>query len=625
MASPQTAKPASVAREPEDRAQVPSIRTPEAVRISPSPTTLARLRHHAKGRPGAVAFAAKAGDRWVTTTWSQFDGEIRQAGRALIALGLPPGATVGILGFNRPEWTLSYLGAMTAGAVPVGIYLTCAPNQVAYVASHAEMRVIVVENEDQLEKVRQVRGELPALEHVVMMAGVDVADGDDAISWDAFMALGDPAHDETLDERTAALGPDQLATLIYTSGTTGTPKGVMLTHANVTETARICDRLHGLGGEDRTLSYLPLAHIAEQMISIHLALYSGFAVYYAESLEHLADNLREVEPTIFFGVPRVWERIHAGVLAKLETAPSLRRRLALWALGAGTRAATERFEGREPSGFLALEQRVAERLVLSKLRRRLGLAKVELAASGAAPIRRDVLDFFAAAGITIYEVYGLSETTGPATWNYDGVAKLGTVGPVLPEVELEIAGDGEVLFRGPNIFQGYFKSPEATAEALDEDGWLHTGDLGRVDGEGYLSITGRKKELIITSGGKNIAPVGIEAALKRHELIAEAVVIGDARKFLSALLTLEPEAAARFAAVYGIEGPLHESPRLIEELERGVDAVNATFARVEHIRKFRVLPRVFSLEDGELTPTLKLRRQVIAESWAEVIEGMYGD
>lgn len=563
----------------------------------------------------------------MTTTWADFDGGVRRAGRALIALDVPPGATVGILGFNRPEWTLSYLGAGAAGAVPVGIYLTCAPNQVAYVAHHAEMRVIVVENEEQLAKVRQVRGELPALEHVVLMTGDDPQG--DAIGWDAFMALGDEAGDAALDaaldERTAQVGPDQLATLIYTSGTTGTPKGVMLTHANVTETARICDGLHALGGEDRTLSYLPLAHIAEQMITIHLALYSGFAVYYAESIERLADNLREVEPTIFFGVPRVWERIHAGILAKLDTAPASRRRLALWALGAGTRAAAERFAGREPSSLLTFQHRVAERLVLSKLRRRLGLAKVTLASSGAAPIRRDVLDFFAAVGVTIYEVYGLSETTGPATWNYAGVAKLGSVGPVLPEVEVDLADDGEVLFRGPNVFKGYFKSPEETAEALDDDGWLHTGDLGEIDDEGFLSITGRKKELIITSGGKNIAPVGIEAALKRIDLVAEAVVIGDARKFLSALLALEPEAAARFAAEHGIDGPPHESPRLIEELQRGVDEVNAGFARVEHIRKFRVLPRVFTIEDGELTPTLKLRRQAIAENWAEVIEGMYGE
>ncbi len=586
-------------------------------------TTLSRLREHARDQPRATAYAAKAGGEWVATTWEEFDAQARQAGRALIALGVPAGSTVGILGFNRPEWTLSYLGAMASGAVPVGIYQTCAPNQVGYVASHAEMRVIVVEDADQWQKVRQVRAELPALEHVVMMAGGEVPDDAGVLSWEDFMTRGREAGGAELEERMAALRPDQLATLIYTSGTTGTPKGVMLSHSNLVETARICDCLHGIGARDRTLSYLPMAHIAEQMITIHLAIYSGFAAYYAESIDRLADNLRETEPTVFFGVPRVWERIHAGVLGKLETAPPLRRRLAHWALGTGARAAARRLAGGKVSGALALQQRLADRLVLSKVRAGLGLARVALAVSGAAPIRRDVLDFFAAVGIPIYEVYGLSETCGPGTWNHAGVSRLGTVGPVLPEVELRIAGDGEVLFRGPNIFQGYFKSPEETAEALEKGGWFHTGDLGALDGEGFLTITGRKKELIITSGGKNIAPTGIEAALKRIDLVAEAVVIGDARKFLSALVTLEEEAAGRFAAEHGIAGAIHGDARLREHLQRAIDEVNATFARVEQIRKFEVLPRGFSVDEGELTPTLKLRRRQIAENWAEVIEGIY--
>ncbi len=587
-------------------------------------TTLSRLREHAALRPHATAYASKVGGEWVTTTWQDFDAQVRQAARALIALGVPAGGAVGILGFNRPEWTLSYLGAMAAGAVPVGIYQTCAPNQVGYVASHAEMRVIVVEDEDQWRKVRQVRGDLPALEHVVMMAGREVPEADPVLGWGDFMAGGRDAGEAALEQRRLAIQPDQLATLIYTSGTTGTPKGVMLSHSNLIETARICDGLHGIRGEDhRALSYLPMAHIAEQMITIHLAVYSGFAAYYAESIEKLADNLGETEPTVFFGVPRVWERIHAGVIGKLETASALRRLLAVWALGVGGRVAERRLAGQEVSGVLAFQQRVADKLVLSKVRQRLGMGKIVLAASGAAPIRRDVLEFFAAIGIPIYEVYGLSETCGPGTWNHAGVSRLGTVGPVLPEVELRIAGDGEVLFRGPNIFQGYFKSPQETAEALEDDGWFHTGDLGELDSEGFLTITGRKKELIITSGGKNIAPTGIEAALKRIDLVGEAVVIGDARKFLSALLTLEEEAAGRFAAEHGIEGAIHDDARLLEHIQRCVDGVNTTFARVEQVREFRVLPRGFSVAEGELTPTLKLRRREITENWAQVIEGIY--
>ncbi len=591
----------------------------------PATTTLTRLREHAVSRPRGTAYAVKSGDDWVETTWQDFDRQVRRVARALIALGVPAGGTVGILAFNRPEWTLSYLGAMAAGAVPVGIYQTCSPRQVGYVAGHAEMQVIVVEDRAQWDKVDQVRGALPALTQVVMMAPGDLSGDRRFFSWDDFMARASEAGEKALEDRFSAIRSNQLATLIYTSGTTGDPKGVMLSHSNLVETARISHGLHEIGGGDVTLSYLPLAHIAEQMISIHMAIYSGFTVYYAESIDKLADNLREVEPTIFFGVPRVWERIRAGILGKLETAPVLSRRLALWALDVGSRAAARRIAGEAVSAALGFQLRIADRLVLSKARRRLGMARVVLAASGAAPIGRDVLDFFAALGIAIYEVYGLSETCGPGTWNFAGVSKLGTVGPVLPEVELRIGDDGEVLFRGPNVFQGYFKSPQETAEALEDDGWFHTGDLGQVDGEGFLTITGRKKELIITSGGKNIAPTGIEAELKKLKLVGEAVVIGDARKFLSALFTLEEEAAGRFAAEHGIEGAIHDDARLIEELQRGVGAVNADFARVERIRKFRVLPRGLSVEDGELTPTLKLRRRQIAENWAELIEGMYAD
>ncbi|MCP5110971.1 MAG: long-chain fatty acid--CoA ligase, partial [bacterium] len=369
---------------------------------------------------------------------------------------------------------------------------------------------------------------------------------------------------------------------------------------------------------------LPLAHIAEQMISSHLAISSGFEVYHAASLERLADNLRQVKPTIFFGVPRVWERLHAAVTGKLEAASLWRRRLAFWALGIGRQAASCQLRGEAVTGWLALRNRLAQKLVLSKVCDKLGMSRIQLCSSGAAPIRYDVLEFFASLGVVIYEVYGLSETCGPGTWNHAGLTRLGTVGPVLPEVELKVAEDGEVLFKGPNVFLGYFKDPAATAEALAV-GWFHTGDLGQLDEDGFLTITGRKKELIITSGGKNIAPTGIEAALKKIDLVAEAVVIGDARRFLSALLVLEDEAIARFVAKHGISGEPREDQRLIAALQRQVDAVNATFARVESIREFRILPRPFDIEHGELTPTMKLRRRVIAENWAEVIEEIYAE
>ncbi|MEE8523910.1 MAG: long-chain fatty acid--CoA ligase [Thermoanaerobaculia bacterium] len=589
----------------------------------PVETVLSHLWEHADLRPDATAFAAKVDGEWVSNSWADYRDLVACAGRALLGLGLKPGDTVGILGLNRPEWAIGCLGTMAAGAVPVGIYHTCAPNQVGYLLGHAESRVVIVENAEQWDKVRQIRDQLPALEHVVLMAGhgrSELPEPDPGtMTWEDFMAAGLEVDEDRLDRRRRAIRGDQLASLIYTSGTTGTPKGVMLSHANVVDTCRVCIPLHGVSPRDRMLSYLPLAHIAEQMLSIHMAAVVGYSIYYAESPQLVAENLREVEPTIFFGVPRVWERMHAAIQDKLRTAGRLKRWLARWAVEAGREVVLRQERGELVSGRLARRHRRAERLFLSKVRAALGFGKVRYGVSGAAPIPREILEFFFALGVPIYEVYGLSESSGPGTWNHAGRLRLGTVGPAIPEVAVRVADDGEVLFRGPNVFQGYYKNPEATAETL-VDGWLYTGDLGVLDEDGFLIITGRKKELIITSGGKNIAPVGIESALKQHDLIAEVVVIGDNRRFLSALVTLDPEAAAGFAE--GDPRP-HESPRVMAELERWIEQVNQGFSRVEKVRKFRVLARNFTVEDGELTPTLKLKRSVIAECYADLIEEMY--
>jgi len=584
-------------------------------------TVLARLRAHAEERPDAPAFAVRGDGGWVATPWRDYHRQVCRVARALLALGVEPGGTVGILGFNRPEWAASALGAMAAGGAPAGIYQTCSAEQVGFVLRHAGSAVAVVENEEQWRKVREVRDRLPALRRVVVMAGVVPEDDPGTLDWQSFLACAEEVPEAALDERLAAVGPESLATVIYTSGTTGDPKGVMLTHANLFETSRICRPLLGLESPDRALSYLPLAHIAEQMISVHMAAYTGYAVYYAESPERLADNLREVRPTVLFGVPRVWERIHTAVSDRLRTAPALRRGLARWALAVGGEAARREASGWPLGGWLALRRRVADRLVLGRVRERLGFDRLRIAASGAAPIRGEVLSFFAALGVRILEVYGLSESCGPATWNRPDRYRFGTVGPALPGVEVRLADDGEVLVRGPNVFRGYLGEPEATAESLRE-GWLHTGDLGSLDGDGFLTITGRKKEILITSGGKNVAPAGIEAPLKELELVSEAVVIGDDRRFLSALLVLEPEAAARVASSPGA-GPLHEDPAVLAELERGVETVNRRRSRVESVRAFRVLPRALTVEDGELTPTLKVRRQVVEERWRELIEEMY--
>jgi len=586
------------------------------------PTTiLSRLHDHARIRPGAVAYREHRDGAWRDVTWGDYREQVRRTARALIALGVEPGQTVAILGGNRPQWVVMALGAMACRAVAVGIYVTSSAEQVAYVAGHAEARVLLVDGEEQLAKVEAVRRDLPALEQVVTM---DPSPAPTALSWDGFLARSQAVTEGELDDRLAAVGGDDLATLIYTSGTTGQPKGVMLSHRNLAATARlIVESFDVRDGVESTLSYLPLAHIAEQMASIHLAVYAGCTVCFVPSPERLPDALREIQPSVFFGVPRVWERFHAALLERLAGVRGLKRKLADWALGIGRRGGELRNRGRRPRGLLALQGLLADRLVLAKIRRRLGFSRMRFCVSGAAPIAAEILDFFSALGITIYEVWGLSESCGPGTWNQPGKTRFGTVGPPLPEVEVAIEDDGEILLRGPNVFQGYFRDPEQTAATL-VDGWLRTGDLGRFDPDGYLIITGRKKEILITSGGKNVAPSGIESQLKRIELVADAVVIGDRRRFLSALLSLEPEALARWAGEHGVTPAAAVADRrLLAALQAEIDRVNARLSRVEQVRAFRLLPRPLTVEDGELTPTLKLKRRVVEERYAELIEDLY--
>jgi long-chain acyl-CoA synthetase len=591
----------------------------------PADTIPQRLIGQARLRPDAMAYFTRDHGGWRGTSWKAHFDEVKQAARALIALGFQPGQTVCILGYNRPEWTTMALACMGAGGAPAGIYTTCSHQEVQYIVEHAEAPVILVENQEQWEKIKAERANLPRLKQVVVMKGAPAIDDPLVLSWEAFLARAGGATDEAFFERIEALRPENLATLIYTSGTTGPPKGVMLSHRNLAWTSLIARDLVDARPSDRMLSYLPLSHIAEQMFSIHGAVTSGYAVYYAESLPKLADNLKEVEPTVFFGVPRVWEKFYAGVSQKLSEARGAKAKLLSWARSVGSSVTTLRGSGSHPSGALALQYTAAQRFIFRKLRGAIGLGKARVCVSGAAPIAPEVLSFFGSLDIPILEVYGQSEDTGPTSFNRPNRMRLGTVGPVVPGVEVKIAGDGEILVRGPNVFLGYFKDPEATAEALI-DGWLHSGDLGEIDRDGFLSITGRKKEIIITAGGKNISPKNIENAIKGHELVGEAVVIGDRRKFLTALITLEPEAAARFAAQRGLKvEALPDHPEVNAQLQRAIDEINTTLARVETVKKFKILPRAFAMEQGELTPTLKVKRKNVHKNFAAEIEAMYAE
>ena len=576
----------------------------------------------ARVRPATPAYFTKEGGVWRPTSWKTYAEEIRTAARALIALGYPRGGKAAILGFNRAEWVIFDHAAMMAGGAAAGIYTTCSAEEVQYIVHHSEAFAILVEDVAQWKKIAAQREHLPLLRWVVTMKGCPAIDDPLVLSWDAFLARAAAVPDKTLDDRIDSIEQDELATLIYTSGTTGPPKGVMLSHRNLAWTAKTMVDNGGAREGDSGLSYLPLSHIAEQMVTIHIPATAGATVYFAESIEKVPDNLKEVQPTIIFGVPRIWEKFHAGVAAKLSQATGAKKHLVAWARGVATQVSALRNRGKEPGGVLAIQYQLAHRLIFAKLKPALGLGRARMCVSGAAPIARDVIEFFASLDILIHEVYGQSEDNGPTSFNMPGDTKFGTVGKPLPGVQVRIAPDGEILVKGPNVFLGYFKEPEATREAL-VDGWLCSGDLGELDADGFLTITGRKKEILITAGGKNISPKNIEAAIKESPLVSEAVVIGDRRKFLTALITLDDAAARSFLGARASDGALHEHADLKAAIQKQIDEVNVKLARVEQVKKFTILSRQFSIETGELTPTLKIKRKLVNQNFAREIEAMY--
>lgn len=589
-------------------------------------TIPSRLMLQARTRPDAPAYYIKQEGAWVPTAWRDYVIEVRRIAKALMALGLRPGDKVAMLGFNRPEWATLCLGALSAGCVSTGIYATCSAEEIAYIIQHAGVSIVLLEDEQHWRKVDSQRHSIPTLRQVVLMKDAAPIDDQLVITWKELDARAAEVEDANLEERLDALSPDSLATLIYTSGTTGAPKGVMLSHHNLAWTALAGCQMLDVSDTDCTLSYLPLSHIAEQMISIHISTTAGAPVYYAQSLATVADDLREVQPTALFGVPRIWEKLYSAVATRLTQTDGFRKTLVDWARQTAVQVNQRRNRGDAVDLGLRLQYRLANHLVLSKIKKALGLSRARVCASGAAPIAREILDFFASLDIVIHEIYGQSEGSGPTTFNGIGNTKLGTVGTSIPGVEVRIAEDGEICVRGENVFMGYHNDEAATQEAL-VDGWLHTGDLGEFDEQGFLTVTGRKKEIIITSGGKNIAPTGIETALKSSPVISEAVIIGDRRKYLSALITLDEEAAYRFLDERGLacprSVPLAELPALHAVIQDVVDEVNSHLGQVEKIKKFAIVSRNFSIETGELTPTLKVKRQVVCELYKAQIDLLY--
>ena len=591
----------------------------------PFESTPARLLATARRLGERPAFFVRGESAWEPTSWSTYAADVQRAARALVALGLRPGEAVCILGFSRPEWVTMDLAAMMAGGMAAGIYWTNSPAEVEYIANHSRCRVLLAEDESQLAKIVARREAMPHLETVVLMRGT-AANAPWQLAWNAFLELGDESHQPEVERRLAAIAPDDIGTLIYTSGTTGPSKAVILSHHNLSWMAALVPQVVRTDENDRLMCYLPLAHISEKMNSVCGHVFSGYALYFARSIETLGDHLKEVRPTVFFAVPRVWEKMHAGIEAKLATATGVKARLAHWALDVGRRWHVAQSEGRAPGIGLHLQRALAARLVHRKVQQAIGLDQARMLVSGAAPISTEKLQFFTGLGLPIFEVYGLSECSGPTSLCVPGAIRLGSVGRALPGTALRIADDGEILIGGPHVFLGYKDQPDETAKAL-AGGWLMSGDLGHIDQDGYLFVTGRKKDLLITSGGKNISPSNIEAALMNHPLIEHAVVCGDGRHFLAALVTLRPDGLAAFARTRGLtaEGAhgLHHHPDVLAEIQHGIDAVNQDQARVASVRKFKVIERPLTIETGELTPTMKVKRKAVLQRYSALVDEMY--
>ncbi len=588
-------------------------------------TVMAAMKTTVEKFGDKTALKMKIAGTWQATTWQQYYDQVRMAARAFITLGLETGKAVSILGNNCPQWFISDLAGIFAGAVPGGIYTTNSPEQCHYIAAHSEANIAVVEDATQLAKFKEIRDRLPDLKAIVLMNGRDA--DDQVYAWDDLAQLAEQTPVEALDARIAAQNPDDCCTLIYTSGTTGDPKGVMISHDNIVWTVQQVVETIGFDHTDHVISYLPLSHIAEQVVSQHGPVLTGSTVWFAESLDQLGDNLREVRPTLFVGVPRVWEKIQAKMMAAGAQNSALKKKIAAWARKKGL-AGTYALQTGGPMPAL---HGLAGKLVFSKVREKLGFDRCKTFISTAAPIARDTLEFFHSLDVPITEVYGMSECTGPGTVSLPQPHKFRTkwAGPALLGAEIGVADDGEVLMRGRHVFKGYFKNEDATAETIDNDGWLHSGDVGQIDDKGFLQITDRKKELLITAGGENIAPQILEGKLKAIPAISQAVVIGDRRKYLSAIFALDPEKVATEAAAAGSAARDSKAAAACATfrayIQSQLDGVNNTLARVQTIKKFVILPEELSIEGGELTPTMKLKRRIVNEKYAAEIESMYTD
>ncbi len=587
-----------------------------------------RLAERIKKSAAKVAFYSKKGGKWEPATWGEHGIAIREVSIGLRTLGIEPGDRVAIFGNTRIEWIQADQAILGLGGVSVPIYQSNLPAAAAFIIQNSEAKAIFVENAETLNKIIQVKGECPTLKYVISMDNSAAGKGDGFLVWDEMHVRGREFMQKNVDayeKGLASVKAESLATIVYTSGTTGNPKGVMLSHSNFTAELDAIENCFKTTDADTVLSFLPLAHIFGR-VEAFAGIQIGWTVYFAEAIEKIADNLVEARPTLMFSVPRIYERVYSKIQAGLAES-AVKKALFNWAVPIGLEASKLRQEGKAPGGFLALQYALAKGIVFSKITAKLG-GRLRFAISGGAPLSKQIAEFFDAVGVKILEGYGLTETTAATNVNREERYKFGTVGPVIPGARVKIAPDGEILLSGPTIFMGYYRNPEATAEVV-KDGWFSTGDIGEIDADGYLKITDRKKDLIITAAGKNIAPQNIENLLKTDRHISQVMVYGDRRKYLTAVVAPNLEEVEKWARNAGLQFSqpveLLKHEKVFEFIGTIIETKNRELASYETIKRYVIAERDFSEATGELTPTLKVKRKVVLEFYKSHLDALYDE
>ncbi len=595
------------------------------------PTTFTELFMDRAASGGAQdALVDNDGSKFIRLTWTGYKDQASAVAMGLRALGVDHGDVVALMMGNRNEHVVADVGVMLAGGTPFSVYNTFTAEQVQYIANDSSAKVAIVENAHYRDLWLEIADSLPNLEHIIVVETAD-ATGKKVSSWDDLLANGAKnlaANPGEFENAWRSVKPEDTCTLIYTSGTTGPPKGVVLTHENFMFTVTNVEKIITLEKGQVGLSYLPLAHVAERLATHYTGIFAQGTIYFSREIAGVRDVLVEARPHMFMAVPRVWEKFHAALVGTINAEEGIKKTLALAAIDTGKQVARKKQAGEPIGTLLGLKYAALDKIVLSKIREKMGLDRLKYALSGAAPISTDLLEFFSGIGISILEVYGMTESSAVISANQPTKTRFGTVGVAAPDTELKIAEDGEILSRGKHITPGYLNRPEATEEAIDADGWLHTGDLGEVSADGFLKIIGRKKELIITAGGKNLSPNNIEESIKQKSvLIGQMCALGDAQPFIGALIVIDAESAPAWAAANDVPftdlATFAKDPKVIAEIKRAVDEGNQNLAKVEQVREYRILPAEWTPESGELTPSMKLKRNVIHTNCADAIAEIY--